>query len=84
MDRLGAMETFARVAELGSFNRAASQQGTTPQAVSKAIRQLEKELGLRLFHRSTRRSTLTDEGKAFLACGRGWNRSGRPGATPAN
>lgn len=67
MDRLGAMETFARVAELGSFNRAATQQGTTPQAVSKAIRQLEKELGLRLFHRTTRRSTLTDEGKAFLA-----------------
>ncbi len=67
MDRLGAMETFVRVAELGSFNRAATQQGITPQAVSKAIRQLERELGLRLFHRTTRRSTLTDEGKAFLA-----------------
>lgn len=66
MDRLGAIETFVRVADAGSFNRAATLQGTTPQAVSKAVRQLERALGLRLFNRSTRRSSLTDEGKAFL------------------
>lgn len=65
MDRLRAIETFLRVIELGSFNRTASVQGTTPQAVSKAVRQLERELGVQLFRRSTRKSSLTEEGQRF-------------------
>lgn len=62
MDELRAISTFIRAAELGSFNKAAQAQGTTPQAVSKNIRQLEHHLGVRLFHRTTRKSALTEEG----------------------
>lgn len=65
MDRLRAIETFLKAIDLGSFNRTAATQGTTPQAVSKAIRQLERELGVQLFRRSTRKSSLTEEGRRF-------------------
>ncbi|MEI2415138.1 LysR family transcriptional regulator [Orrella sp. JC864] len=66
MDELRAISTFIRAAELGSFNRAALAQGTTAQAVSKAVRQLEAHLGVRLFHRSTRKSALTEEGQRLF------------------
>lgn len=66
MDELRAISTFIRAAELGSFNRAAQVQGTTPQAVSKNIRQLERHLGVRLFHRTTRKSSLTEEGQRLF------------------
>ena len=66
MDELRAISTFVRVAELGSFNKVAEAQGTTPQAVSKTIRQFEQHLGVRLFHRTTRNSTLTEEGQRLL------------------
>ena len=66
MDELRAITTFIRAAELGSFNRAATAQGTTPQAVSKNIRQLEHYLGVRLFHRTTRKNTLTEDGRLLL------------------
>ncbi|WP_298929523.1 LysR family transcriptional regulator [uncultured Ramlibacter sp.] len=66
MDELRAITTFVRAAEAGSFNKAAMDQGTTPQAVSKAIRQLEQHLGVRLFHRTTRKSSLTQEGERLF------------------
>ena len=66
MDELRALSTFVRVAELGSFNKAAQAQATTPQAVSKTIRQLEQHLGVRLFHRTTRKNSLTEEGERLL------------------
>lgn len=66
MDELRAISTFVLAAEMGSFNKAAEAQNTTPQAVSKTIRQLEQHLGARLFHRSTRSSTLTEEGERLL------------------
>jgi DNA-binding transcriptional LysR family regulator len=66
MDELRALSTFVRVAELGSFNQAAQAQATTPQAVSKTIRQLEQHLGVRLFHRTTRKNSLTEEGERLL------------------
>jgi DNA-binding transcriptional LysR family regulator len=66
MDQLRAITTFVRSAELGSFHKAAVAQGTTPQAVSKAIRQLEQHLGVRLFHRTTRKSSLTHEGERLF------------------
>ena len=66
MDELRAISTFIRAAELGSFNRAATAQGTTPQAVSKNVRQLEQYLGVRLFHRTTRKSSLTEDGQLLL------------------
>jgi DNA-binding transcriptional LysR family regulator len=66
MDELRALATFVRAAEAGSFNRAAQDQGTTAQAVSKSVRQLEQHLGVRLFHRSTRKSSLTEDGQRLL------------------
>ena len=66
MDELRAISTFVLAAEMGSFNKAAEAQNTTPQAVSKTIRQLEQHLGVRLFHRTTRSSTLTEEGERLL------------------
>lgn len=66
MDELRAITTFVRAAESGSFNKAALAQGTTPQAVSKAVRQLEQHLGVRLFHRTTRKNSLTQEGERLF------------------
>lgn len=66
LDQLRAITTFVRSAESGSFHKAAVQQGTTPQAVSKTIRQLEQHLGVRLFHRTTRKSSLTHEGERLF------------------
>ena len=66
MDQLKAITTFVRAAEMGNFNRAALAQGTTPLAVSKTIMQFEQHLGVRLFHRTTRKSSLTEEGERLL------------------
>jgi len=66
VDELRAISTFIRAAELGSFNQAALAQGTTPQAVSKNVRQLEQHLGVRLFHRTTRKSALTEDGQRLF------------------
>jgi DNA-binding transcriptional LysR family regulator len=63
---LRAITLFVDAAAAGSFQRVALARAITPQAVSKAIRQLEQHLGVRLFHRTTRRSSLTTEGLAFL------------------
>ncbi|GGC74385.1 LysR family transcriptional regulator [Undibacterium terreum] len=66
MDEMRAISTFIKTASLGSFRKAAIDQGITPQAASKAVMQLEKELGVRLFHRTTRKLSLTEEGIQFL------------------
>jgi DNA-binding transcriptional LysR family regulator len=58
--------SFAQTAEHGSFSAAARVLGLTPAAVSKNVGRLERDLRLRLFHRSTRRLTLTEEGERFL------------------
>jgi DNA-binding transcriptional LysR family regulator len=67
MDELRAISTFIHAAEAGSFQAAATAQGTSPQAVSKTVRQLEHHLGVRLFHRTTRKISLTDDGARLLA-----------------
>lgn len=64
---LSTTEFFVRVADLNSFKAAADQLEVTPAAVSKAIARLEHELGVKLLFRTTRRVTLTPEGKAFLS-----------------
>ena len=66
INELRAIATFLKTAELGSLRRAAAVQGMTPQAASQALAQLEQHLGVRLFHRTTRNMSLTDEGKQFL------------------
>ena len=59
--------SFVRTAEHGSFSAAARILGLTPAGVSKNVARLEADLGTRLFHRSTRRLTLTESGERFLA-----------------
>jgi len=58
--------SFVQTAEHGSFSAAARILGLTPAGVSKNVARLEADLGLRLFHRSTRRLALTEGGRRFL------------------
>jgi LysR family transcriptional regulator, regulator for bpeEF and oprC len=66
MDRLRALQAFARVAELGSFTRAAEQLKWPKASVTILVQQLEEHLSIKLLHRTTRRLTLTDDGTAYL------------------
>lgn len=65
-DKLNAMRVFRRVAELSSFTKAADDLDITAATVSKHIAFLERHLGTRLIHRTTRRMHLTDAGLNFL------------------
>ncbi len=65
MDILTDLRTFARVAEKGSFSAVAREAGSTQPAISRQIAALEEFYGVRLFHRSTRKLALTEEGRAF-------------------
>ncbi|MBB2484571.1 LysR family transcriptional regulator [Mitsuaria sp. WAJ17] len=60
------LKLFVKTAELGSLRRAAAAEGISPQAASQALAQLEQKLGARLFHRTTRNMSLTDEGRLFM------------------
>lgn len=66
MNEIRAITTFVRAAALGSLRRAAVDQGISPQAASHAVMQLEKGLGVRLFHRTTRKLSLTEEGQRLF------------------
>jgi DNA-binding transcriptional LysR family regulator len=63
MQMVRALTMFLAVASAMSFRKAAIEQGVSPQAVSKAVKQLEMHLGLKLLHRSTRQLSLTEEGE---------------------
>jgi DNA-binding transcriptional LysR family regulator len=67
METLVNLESFIRSAESGGFSAAARRLGITPAAVSRNVAMLERNLGVRLFQRSTRRLTLTEAGERFLA-----------------
>ena len=66
MDRVETMQVFVRVAETGSFTKAADGLGLPRATVSAAIQQLEASLGARLLQRTTRRVHLTQDGSALL------------------
>jgi DNA-binding transcriptional LysR family regulator len=66
MNEVRAITIFVRAAALGSLRKAAVDQGISPQAASHAVMQLEKELGVRLFHRTTRKLSLTEAGQGLL------------------
>lgn len=66
MDKFDAMQRFVQVAQSGSFTQAAERLGLPKSSVSQAVTQLEKHLGTRLFHRSTRSVTLTPDGEHYL------------------
>ena len=60
------MEVFSAIAESGSLSAAARRLGLAPMTVSRRLASLEGELGVRLFHRTTRSVSLTAEGETFL------------------
>ena len=60
------LKTFISVAELASFTRAAEQLGFSQSTVSFQIKQLERELGIRLFERTRHAMKLTDQGREVL------------------
>ena len=66
MDKLKQIEAFVDVAEKGSLARAAMEQDITPVMLGRRIDALEKRLGVKLMHRTTRHLTLTEEGAVFL------------------
>ncbi|MCH5051086.1 LysR family transcriptional regulator [Pectobacterium aquaticum] len=66
ISELRSITTFVCTVELGSLSKAAEAQHISPQAASKALKQLEAYLGVRLFHRTTRSMSLTEEGQRFL------------------
>jgi len=66
VEDLSAIMAFVNAAELRSFTKASKVLGMTPSGVGKSIARLEKSLGVRLLHRTTRRIGLTDEGAVFF------------------
>ena len=66
METLANLESFVRSAEAGGFSAAARLLGLTPAAVSRNVAMLERNLGQRLFQRSTRKLALTEAGERFL------------------
>jgi DNA-binding transcriptional LysR family regulator len=66
MDKLKQIETFIEVAEKGSLARAGLSQKISPAMLGRRIDALEKRLGVKLMHRTTRHLTLTEEGMAYL------------------
>ena len=63
----GGMEAFVRSVELGGFSAAARERKLSPSALSKLVSRLERDLGVRLLNRTTRKLTPTAEGELFLA-----------------
>ena len=64
-DLFQAMRLFTRIVELGSFSRAAEQQGLPRASATQIIKQLEAHLGVRLLQRTTRQVSTTPDGAAY-------------------
>ncbi|MDA8455810.1 LysR family transcriptional regulator [Acidovorax sp. GBBC 3334] len=67
---LTGVRVFQAIVEAGSFSAAADRLGMAPPMVSKHIARLERTLGARLLHRTSRSMSLTEAGTAFYAQGR--------------
>lgn len=65
MDQILAIKTFVRVAEAGSFAKAADTMNLPRSSVSKLVQDLEAHLGTKLVERTTRSVTMTTEGVAY-------------------
>ncbi|KAF1714990.1 LysR family transcriptional regulator [Pseudoxanthomonas wuyuanensis] len=70
MDRVGDLTLFLRVLDLGSLTAAARSLDLSVAVASQRLKRLEKELGVRLLHRTTRRLHPTPEGAALAQQGR--------------
>jgi DNA-binding transcriptional LysR family regulator len=67
MDRFEALTAFVAVASAGGFSAAGRELGIPLPTISRRVIELEKVLGARLFHRTTRRVELTERGRTFFA-----------------
>jgi DNA-binding transcriptional LysR family regulator len=67
VDLIAALRCFVRVVETGSFSAVSRESRISQSAVTRQIAQLEQHFTARLFHRTTRRLTLTDDGQSLLA-----------------
>ncbi len=65
MDSVAGMRVLERVVDAGGFSAAARQIGMAPSSISRQINELESELGVRLFHRTTRKLSLTEAGQIY-------------------
>ena len=66
MDKLQAMATFVRIVDHGSLTTASEALDTSLSSVVRTLARLEKSLGVRLLNRTTRRISLTEEGRHYL------------------
>ena len=66
MDHLQSMRVFVRVADLGSFARAASAMDISNAVATRHVADLEGRLGTRLLNRTTRSLSLTESGQVYL------------------
>lgn len=64
-NRLDGVAVFVEAVEAGSFSRAAERLALSRSAVAKTIARIETRLGVRLFHRTTRLLSLTEDGHAY-------------------
>lgn len=67
IESLSGITTFVIAAKSSSFTDAADKLGVSKSAVGKSIARLEERLGVKLFHRTTRRVSLSADGEAYLA-----------------
>lgn len=65
MDTLFSLKVFQQIVECASFTRAAESLGISTAMASKHLNHLEKQLGIRLMQRNSRRLSLTAEGEAY-------------------
>ena len=65
MDTFETLRTFIRVVETGSLSAVAREMKASQSTVSRQITQLEEHFGVRLFHRTTRHLSLTDDGQSL-------------------
>jgi DNA-binding transcriptional LysR family regulator len=66
MDKLASLRAFAKVVELGSFSEAGRQLRLSRSAVSKYVADLERDLGVHLINRTTRRASPTENGQSYF------------------
>jgi DNA-binding transcriptional LysR family regulator len=66
VDKLRAMKSFVRIVEKGSLTAAAADLGVSPPSMVRTLAALERELGVALLNRTTRRINLTDDGRRYL------------------
>lgn len=67
MDKLRAMQTFVAIVDSGTLSKAAGVLGSSLPSTVRTLATLEADLGVRLLNRTTRRLSLTDEGRIYLA-----------------